>query len=211
MSKFIKVKILFLLILNSVFWPFLGEASSPEEELRHYLASISSVLIEFEQSDQYGQKAKGALIINKPYKFRCNYYAPFPLLIIGGKDYVSVYDYEMHDLSRVKAKENIFYSLLLNDVKGEGNFSIQQYEKNGDLAIFTVYSRQTDKISKLTFEDKTKELKLLKIFEEDNIITLRFDSLQKLDKVNKKLFLLQDPDIFGPPKRLNSVKEILAF
>ena len=55
------------------------------------------------------------LIIDKPYKFRCNYYEPFPIVIIGNKNYVSVYDYEMEHLAGLRQMK-IFNFLLLDKV-----------------------------------------------------------------------------------------------
>ena len=56
------------------------------------------------------------LIIDKPHKFRCNYYAPFPLVIVGGSNYVSVYDYE-NDLNESKRNIRILNSLYVDQLE----------------------------------------------------------------------------------------------
>ena len=77
-------------------------------KFKEYIRDIQSIAVDFTQEDSHGNKASGKLLINKPFKFRCNYYSPFPLLIIGNKNYVSVYDYEMENISRIDTKDNVF-------------------------------------------------------------------------------------------------------
>ena len=60
-------------------------------KFKEYIRDIQSIAVDFTQEDSHENKASGKLLINKPFKFRCNYYAPFPLVIIGNKNYVSVY------------------------------------------------------------------------------------------------------------------------
>jgi outer membrane lipoprotein-sorting protein len=94
-----------MLLLTSTHF---ASAADISEEIKSYISSIKSIAVEFIQEDSTGRLAEGMLIIDKPYKFRCNYYEPFPIVIVGNKNYVSVYDYEMGHLSRIKANENIF-------------------------------------------------------------------------------------------------------
>ena len=43
----------------------------------------------------------------------------------------------------------------------------------------------------------------MEIVEENNVIKLKFGATKKLSKINNKLFILQDPDIFGKPEYLD--------
>ena len=87
-------------------------------KFKEYIRGIQSIAVDFTQEDSHGNKAGGKLLINKPFKFRCNYYSPFPLIIMGNKNYVSVYDYDMQHVSRIKAEENIFNFLFHNLIFG---------------------------------------------------------------------------------------------
>ena len=114
-----KYMILMLLLTSTHF----VRAADISEEIKSYISSIKSIAVEFIQEDSTGRLAEGMLIIDKPYKFRCNYYEPFPIVIVGNKNYVSVYDYEMGQLSRIKANENIFNFFLVDKVSFDNKFS----------------------------------------------------------------------------------------
>ncbi len=177
------------------------------EEIKSYITNIQSIAVEFTQSDSRSEKStRGMLIIDKPYKFRCNYYEPFPLLIIGNKNYVSIYDYEMENLSRIKAKENIFNFLLVDKVKIEDQFEILSNKKQNKNYIIRLKHLESNKISEVVFDIKSKEIRTMKIFEEDNIITLTFDKTKMISRVAKSLFIIQNPNIFDKPKRLNKLQ-----
>lgn len=178
-------------------------ASDLSEEIKSYITNIKSIAVEFTQSDQNDQLASGMLIIDKPYKFRCNYYEPFPIVIIGNKNYVSVYDYEMENLSRIKADENIFNFLLVDKINFDNQFEVLLSKDDGENYIIRLKHHDLNKISEVIFDKKSKQLKLLKIFEENNVITLTFKETQKITNVSKSLFVMKDPDIFGKPDRLN--------
>jgi outer membrane lipoprotein-sorting protein len=173
------------------------------EEVKSYITNIKSMAVEFKQSDSHGQVAHGMLLIDKPYKFRCNYYEPFPLVIVGNKNYVSVYDYEMENLSRIKADENIFYFLLVDKVNFDNKFKILSVNEQAGDYIIKLRHLGMDKVGELVFDKKSKQIKMLKIYEENNIITLAFEKAQMIHSVSKDLFIIQNPNSFGPPARFN--------
>ncbi len=181
--------------------------SGNKAQLADYLSRIKSIAVEFIQTDTKGQSANGMLIIDKPYKFRCNYYDPFPLLIVGNKNYVSVYDYELKHFSRIKSEENIFNFLLLDQVDFEKDFEILYEQetggKNDGQIELMLYHEDSGRNSKITFDKSKKQLKSIQIFEDDNEIMISFKDTRNIQQANRKLFILQDPDIFGVPKRWN--------
>lgn len=172
-------------------------------EIKTYIRNIKTIAVEFSQSDSHGTKSEGMLIIDKPYKFRCNYYEPFPLVIVGSNNYVSVYDYEMEHLSRIKAEDNIFYFLLVNDIDFENKFEVLSAKTIGNSYVLKLKSNEVDKISEISFDKNTKNIKQMKIYEDNNTITLNFGPTKQIKNVSKSLFILQDPDIFGKPNRLS--------
>jgi len=172
-------------------------------EIKSYLSSVKSISVEFTQTDANGSMAKGMLIIDKPYKFRCNYYEPFPIVIIGNKNYVSVYDYEMEHLSRIKAAENIFNFLLVDKVSFDNQFEILSAKTMGGSYVMRLKNHDLNKISEISFDVKTKHIQKMKIFEENNNITLTFGKTQQIRNAKRSLFIIQSPEIFGAPKRLH--------
>lgn len=202
----IKMKKLFSLIILC-FLVGVSTASAVNNEaisqFKTYLREIKSVAIDFTQEDSHGNKAEGKLLINKPYKFRCNYYPPFPLVIISNKNYVSIYDYDMQQASRVKMTENIF-NFLLEDKEGfDKHFTFKSAIDKGNIFKITIYHSLTERRSEITFNKSTKQLQMMKIFEDGNIITITFNKIVKVQKFADDLFKLRSPEIFGPPERLD--------
>lgn len=209
-----KSAILFILLFTTIACNFtntsfaqttIQDDSLPEAALAiaDYISGIKTTAIEFTQQDSEGNIAHGMLLIDKPYKFRCNYYEPFPLLIIGNKNYISVYDYEMKYIARIKTSENAFHFLLLDKIDFENQFEILEITDQDDKYIMQIRSIAEDKISEIVFDKTLKQLKKLTIFEEDNHIILSFGQNIQLSALPSDLFILQNPDIFGPPQRLN--------
>jgi outer membrane lipoprotein-sorting protein len=200
-SQFYAAKIIFLLFLTLSMQQAI--ASDISGEIKTYIRDIKSIAVEFLQSDSNGSKFKGMLIIDKPHKFRCNYYEPFPLVIVGSSNYVSVYDYEMEHLSRIKAENNIFNFLLVNDIDFENKFKILSAKTIGNKYVLKLKNDDLNKISEVYFDKRTKHIKQMKIYEDNNTITLSFGPIKQIKNVAKTLFIMKDPDIFEKPRRLN--------
>lgn len=197
---FVARTILFLFLVLNMQQVMAADVSA---EIKTYIKNIKSIALEFTQTDSGGSKSSGMLIIDKPYKFRCNYYKPFPLVIVGGENYVSVYDYEMEHLSRIKAEENIFNFLLVNDIDFENKFEVLSAKSVGNKYVLKLKSYDLNKISEITFDKNTKHIKQMKIFEDNNIISLSFGQTKQIKNVSKSLFVMKDPEIFGKPKRFD--------
>ncbi|XVN43191.1 MAG: outer-membrane lipoprotein carrier protein LolA [Candidatus Rickettsia vulgarisii] len=171
-------------------------------ELKQYISAIKSIAVDFTQEDLQGKKASGKLLINKPYKFRCNYYPPFPLVIIGNSNSVSVYDYDMKHVSRIKTQENVFNFLLEDNVDFNKNFKLELVKDSANSYEITIYHNLAERGVQITFNKTTKQIKMFKIFEDDNVITLTFNHIEKVKQFDDDLFKLKSPEIFGTPDRL---------
>jgi len=183
------------------------------DQFKTYLREVKSVVIDFTQEDSSGNKASGKLLINKPYRFRCNYYAPYPLLIIGSQNYVSVYDYDMKDTIRIKPSENIFNFLLEERVDFDRYFDFEEAIDEGNIFKITIYHTLSERRSRITFDKNSKQIKMIEILEDDNTITLTFTQFTNVAKFDNDLFILKNPEIFGPPIRLTKeeiMKKYLA-
>ncbi len=171
-------------------------------QLKIYLSEIKSIAIDFTQEDSVGNKAEGKLLINKPFKFRCNYYFPFPLIVIGNANYISVYDYDMKHVSRIKVQENIFNFLLEDNIDLDKYFIIESVTNQNNIFKITIYHSLSERRSQITFNKETKQIKMLEILENENTITIVFNHIEKVQKFDEDLFKLKNPDIFGTPSRL---------
>jgi outer membrane lipoprotein-sorting protein len=173
------------------------------DKIKKYLDNIRTMAVEFEQTDAKGASAKGMLLIAKPYKFRCNYYAPFPLLIVGNKNYVAVYDFEMEHFSRIKAEENVFNFLLLDKTELDNQFDIIAQNENPDNYELILRHEELGRTSSIIFGKKSGQIERIKIEEDDNIISIKFAQIKDLNKLDNNLFILKDPELFGKPRRLD--------
>lgn len=171
-------------------------------QVRSFMNNINKIAVEFEQTDTRGGSANGMLIIDKPHKFRCNYYAPFPLLIVGNKNYVSVYDYEMEHFTRIKAEENLFNFMLLNKGDFADQFEVLSQKETPSSYELTIYHEDMGRTSKIGFGKNSGQIEKIVIYEDNNEITIKFGPTRYLSKASANLFKLQDPEIFGVPKRL---------
>ncbi|HJD55118.1 MAG TPA: outer membrane lipoprotein carrier protein LolA [Rickettsia endosymbiont of Pyrocoelia pectoralis] len=171
-------------------------------QLKTYLRSIKSAAIDFTQEDTQGTIVEGKLLISKPYKFRCNYYPPCPLVIIGSKNFVSLYDYDMEQVSRINRSENVFNFLLEDNNHIDKDFVFESVVDEGNNLKITIYHNITQRHSEIIFDKTTKQIKGLKIFEDNNVVTITFDKIAEVRKFDEDLFKLKNPEIFGPPDRL---------
>jgi outer membrane lipoprotein-sorting protein len=203
----LKFLLVFVLASFSITCNCSASSDSPLEHVIEHIANLKSVAISFQQRDSTGKEAEGLLIIDKPHKFRCNYYPPFPLLIVGNKNYVSIYDFEMEHISRIDANENIFNFLLSGDRQTiHTKFSLISVDHDKNLLIIKLKSLETDKITEIVFDKTAQELKQLKIFEDKKDIIITFLSITNITNINKKLFIMQDPKIAGIPKRYTKLE-----
>lgn len=164
------------------------------------LSKLDNVAIEFTQIDQKGKKAKGKLLIKKPYHFRCNYYPPYPLLIVGGKKYVTIYDYSLETVTRLDTKDSITNILLINDLAASDNFKVVQTRKSDNYIVIKVLYLDKNQFSELFFDGKTLVLSKIKIYEMNApSIVLDLSAPIKVKKFAKDLFLIPSPEIFGKP------------
>lgn len=205
----INLLIVIVLICGNVIWYNAYTFGSKIGQLKiitSYLNSIQSLAIDFTQIDSNGVFSSGKFLIHKPRRFRINYYAPFPILIVGNKNYVSLYDYDMSQLSRIDVKENVFNFLLENDFKFNGEFQISTINENG-LYIDVVFEHlSSNKNCKLIFDKIAQKLHSLQIIEGDHTVTITFENVTVVKRFDDKLFLINNPELFGPPKHLSEIE-----
>jgi outer membrane lipoprotein-sorting protein len=173
------------------------------DKFKSYLEQIKTLAVDFKQVDSKGEEAHGKLLINKPYTFRCNYYPPFPLVIIGNKNYVTVYDYDMKQASRIKSSENIFNFLLADQVDFDKYFQFEVATENESEIYVRLYHDLSERRSAITINKNSGQITNMKILEEDNVIEISFSNALKVQKFDENLFIFKNPEIFGPPERLD--------
>lgn len=172
--------------------------------LSDYLKSLKSVAIDFTQFDARGRKTEGKLIIIKPDNFRCNYYKPYPLLIVGNKKEVAMYDYELEQVTRINKKDNLFNFLLTENEEWKKDFILQEITNESDRRTYKLYHEISDRFIYVILKKFPKTLLGIVIDEADgNIIEVNFSNIKEIKSAKKGFFSIPNPEMFGPPKRLD--------
>lgn len=203
------MRIIFLLLLIFITHPCFAEIDPLAlKEFKSYLETLKSVAIDFHQEDTRGSSADGTLIIVKPNKFACNYYAPYPLFIAGNKSYVSVYDFDLDQLSRIDAEDNMFNFLLTSKVDIENNFHINEARKTQNEIVVELFSAEMDRTTRISIALKPeRQLKSIVTEESDgNVITLNAERILQIIDVDDSLFGIKNPEIYGKPVRMDKQK-----
>lgn len=189
---------LFFIIL-----PYKGFAEGAASKLKKFLKDNDKIAVDFIQTDEKGDFAEGKLLVEKPFKFRCEYYPPYPLLIVGRENKISIYDYGMEQITRVKPKDAIFNFLLLNGADLEKNFIVLSERGASGETEITLKHIESDKESKISFDSSGSSLKSLEIFEETGAVKIIFAKIQKVSSFDSDLFTVKNPNVFGSPPRLS--------
>ena len=172
--------------------------------ITEYIQNLKSVEMDFIQRDSRGEEAKGKILLVKPYQFRCNYYAPYPLLVLGNKSEVVLYDYALEQTTRIDRKDNLFNFLLADEKEWKKNFRLENLTKESGRLLFKLYHYPTERTISIILQQKPLILTHIIIDEPDgNIIEVKVDNILKISNVDKELFSLPNPDVFGIPKRLS--------
>jgi len=196
--------VIFFLILLSYNTTLAFVDNSIIQKIQANLANIDKAAIEFVQVDKKGNLAEGILLVEKPYFFRCNYYPPYPILIVSGKKFLSIYDYEMETLSRTQSSDNIISILFQKNWIANENFKIiETLETKESYILHVSYSENSQK-AELFFNKKSFDLVQMKIFEMDEpSIMINFDRPIKVKNFKREIFEIRAPEIFGKPKHHN--------
>lgn len=187
-------------------------------QIEEYLNNYDKVIIPFTQSSTKKlneAQANGVLLIEKPSKFRVNYDKPHPLVITGGKNFVSIYDFDLEELSRVDSADNLFKFLLELNVNLQNSIIIESCKlANSDIELF-VKHKQTEQKAKIIFNQNPIKLKEMIIPDDGNDIAkssvrIAFSKEIRASNFDKALFLIRDVKLYGAPKRYSS-EEIIKI
>lgn len=175
------------------------------------LTESNKFIIDFLQSDSNGKEAKGILLVEKPYKFRINYFPPFPLLIVGNKNYVSIYDYDMETINLVKRNEFFSHILSLDGNDFDREFLIEEAFRKNEKIIIRMECIKSGFLSEVIFNEESRYIEKIALIDGENITNIFFSNMEKINHFNDSLFSLKNPDFFGKPSRLSKkqIKKML--
>jgi outer membrane lipoprotein-sorting protein len=172
------------------------------QKIQQNLKKLDRAVIEFWQTSTNSSVATGKLLIQRPSFFRCNYYPPYPLLIVGGKEYISMYDYSMETISYISAKDNIMNLLFSADFSK--HFIIKDVVKTSQHVALKLIHQESQQLLEAFFDNKSFDLaRIVFIGLDGPSIVVEFAKPVMVKKFKKELFEMRDPKIFNAPLHLN--------
>jgi hypothetical protein len=174
------------------------------QNIQNNLKKLDKAVIDFSQVDENGAVAVGKLLIQKPHFFRCNYYPPHPLLIIGGKKYISIYDYEMETVTRVDSEENIMGILFRDNWTNNKNFKIVETKAYDEYFVVKILYLANEQQNELFFSKKSFDLIKINIFEMGEMsVVINFSEPLLVKGFKPGIFEMRSPAVFGKPSQFN--------
>jgi outer membrane lipoprotein-sorting protein len=169
--------------------------------LKNYLKSLKSVAIDFEQILE-DESAKGMLLIKKPHNFRCNYFSGSDLLIVGNRKFISIYDYNLNELSNIDRKDNMLHFIILNDEDIE-KLNITQIIDYNDSVEFLSTDSEKNELSIILSKSPLKLEQISFSGLNQKQLIIQFGKIVEIENFNQSLFSIKNPKIFGPPSQLS--------
>lgn len=161
----------------------------------NYLKNLKKFSINFIQKSNDGIY-KGILLIEKPRKFRVNYEKSHPLLFVGNINFISIYDFDLDEFSRISSKDNIFQFLLEDGFESSGNINIISCLEYDHSYILKITEESTQIDAEIQFKKNPIQIKNILISNnktQKNDIEIEILSLRKLKKIPADLFLIKNP------------------
>jgi len=189
----------------------LAHAAGGDERIQQFFTDVKSLRADFEQTvtDSKGkiiQDAKGTFVLQRPGKFRWDYRAPYPQLIVADGRKLWIYD---PDLEQVTVKQ-------LDSVLGGPRAQLLSGARfpQQDFTVISLGTRNaldwvelTPKASEKDFEKvqlgfDQRDLRMMTVTDNfGNTTHLKFNNLQRNPSIEASTF------VFTPPKGVDVVGE----
>ena len=200
---------LFLIILLCA--TSLAHAASGDERIQQFFTDVKSLRADFEQTvtDSKGkiiQDAKGTFVLQRPGKFRWDYRAPYPQLIVADGRKLWIYDPDLEQVT-VKQLDSVLGGTPAQLLSGarfpQQDFTVTpQGQRNGlDWIELTPKTSEKD-FEKVQLGFDQRDLRMMSITDNfGNTTHLKFNNLQRNPPIEAKEF------VFTPPKGVDVVGE----
>ncbi len=166
-------------------------------EIETYLSGMKSLRADFVQIEPSGGTSSGNLYYLRPDKMRLDYDKPNPVLIVANGWQVIYHDRKLDQVSHLLTSQTPLAFLLKKKVKLSGDVTVTEVEElNGEILVTLV---QTDEPElgtvELAFAKEPLELRRWAVTDIQGLTThILLERAEVGAKIDKKLFLLCDPD-----------------
>lgn len=172
-------------------------AAAQVEEIEDYLSGMNSLRADFVQLEPSGGTSSGNLYYLRPDMMRLDYDAPNPVLIVANGWQVVYHDRKLDQVSHLLTNQTPLAFLLKKKVKLSGDVTVTDVEElNGEILLTLVQTKEPElgKVE-LAFAKQPLELRRWSVTDAQGLTThILLERAEIGAKIDKKLFLLCDPD-----------------
>lgn len=172
-------------------------AAAQIAEIESYLSKLRSLRADFIQIEPSGGASSGNLYYLRPDKMRLDYDKPNPVLIVANGSQVIYHDRKLDQVSYIFTNQTPLAFLLKKKVKLSGKVTVTDVEElNGEIMLTLVQSDEPELGTvELAFGKQPLELRRWSVTDAQGLTTHILLERAEVDtKIDKKLFLLCDPD-----------------
>ena len=186
-------------------------------DFKNRISKMDSYVAYFTQKEIDKDETYGAIIFKKNVGIRFNYFEPHPILLTITKKNVYLYDYEMENLSIVKASESPIYFLLKQDLDFDKNLRVTKATKDKNFYYIDLFHIDTETTVSIVYNYSENQIKSIDVLDHNKKnISIIFEKTIKIDNINTKIdneiFKVKNPKIYGKPKRFdkNEIEKMYA-
>ena len=198
-----RARLLILLFLL----PLSASAQSGSEQLRKFLANLVTLQAQFEQtvhSVQDGQvyRSSGMLYLHRPGRFRWDYTAPYPQLIVADGSRIWVHDMELEQVShraQSDALDGTPAQLLSESGSIDRHFKVKDLESRKDepLAWVELLPRDSDgQFSRMVIALSNNQLQTMELTDKfGQVSQFSFRDIKRNLELDDQLFVFNPPPL----------------
>ncbi len=193
----------------------LVHAAGGDERIQQFFTEVKSLRADFEQTvtDSKGkiiQDAKGTFVLQRPGKFRWDYRAPYPQLIVADGRKLWIYDPDLEQVT-VKQLDSVLGGTPAQLLSGarfpQQDFTVTPQGQRNGLDWIELQPKANAKTNERDFEKvqlgfDQRDLRMMTITDNfGNTTQLKFNNLQRNPSIEASAF------VFTPPKGVDVVGE----
>ncbi|MEM9625177.1 MAG: outer membrane lipoprotein carrier protein LolA [Pseudomonadota bacterium] len=166
-------------------------------EIETYLSKLNSLRADFVQIEPTGGTSSGNLYYKRPDKMRLDYDSPNPVLIVANGSQVIYHDRKLGQVSHLFTSQTPLAFLLKKKVKLSGDVTVTDFEEMNGETVLTLVQTDEPELGtvELAFGSQPLELRRWAVTDAQGLTTHILLERAEVDaKIDKKLFLLCDPD-----------------
>ncbi len=182
-----------------------AEQQALVDKATDYIQSLSSAKGRFVQTDQRGTVTQGTLWLQRPGKARFAYEGASGLLVVSNGSSVNIFDSRLNTFESYPLSRTPLALLLAREVRLDRGVVITDVRKLTDGFTIVAQDAKRQTLGRISLEFSNSPVSLTGWMVSDvkgGQIRVRLVDLQKADGFDPKLFVLTDPRINDPRRRV---------